>query len=192
MIEYKVLKEVINQSNKQNSAYIDEERKNLKFTFRDNMGSGSILLHTLKIRKLLIEKYKIEKEIDDFVNSYINSPDLDVLFRLSKLNEDDNKSIGKLMIFYKVLNIVAISLQLLFPIVAMYCFYVVFTIFPFLQKHQYLSFFIWITIGLILEGLIIWISRIIFDRKKIISEFYNECKNYPALYKYEIRNIKEF
>lgn len=57
-----------------------------------------------------------------------------------------------------------------------------YSVFPLLKYHQNLSFFILITIGVILEGIFIWIGRIIENKEKIISDFYNESKKYQSLF----------
>jgi hypothetical protein len=98
----KPIQVVKNKGGNTNSAYIDED--NLKFTFRNEKQSASILLHHLRVRKLLIEKEKIEKELNDFIACYINSDDLGVVFELHKLTEYDHKTIKQNYFLMHVVN----------------------------------------------------------------------------------------
>jgi hypothetical protein len=176
----KPIQVVKNKGGNTNSAYIDED--NLKFTFRNEKQSASILLHHLRVRKLLIEKEKIEKELNDFIACYINSDDLGVVFELHKLTEYDHKTIKQNYFLLKFAKILFYFLSFLLPLIGLFILIISFSVFPYLKDHQTLSLFILITIVGILEGIFIWIGRIIKNKEKIISNFYNESKKYQSLF----------
>jgi hypothetical protein len=70
----------------------------------------------------------------------------------------------------------------LLPLIGLFILIISFSVFPYLKDHQTLSLFILITIVGILEGIFIWIGRIIKNKEKIISNFYNESKKYQSLF----------